>query len=324
MKLEEARRVRDGLAGQAGEAARRLSRPSIFARMAGFFSAERAAPTTSLGISLGEGESDHGLVLLTTEPPEIAAEIVALLERQAGPVELLSLEQIRPRQATAPPDPASSLRIGSPVGHYLMPAGSLGAFARDRVSGRLGILSNNHVLAAINQGVKGHRILFHMKNGTVPKIGELERAVALKPGGAANAVDAAFALLQREPDDISDVGGQIRLSGRTIQPSKVVEASKFGWKSKHTEGRVKYVDFPDINVDYGPLVCTFKDLIAVHSGSDRPFSADGDSGSLVVNESGDAVGLIMAGGVSRDGLSDLTLICPIDPVLNLLNVDLAH
>src|SRR3546814_3161512 len=50
-------------------------------------------------------------------------------------------------------------RSGISIGHAAITAGTLGGLVRDRETGAVAILSNNHVLANSNQGTVGDAIL---------------------------------------------------------------------------------------------------------------------------------------------------------------------
>src|SRR3546814_20460298 len=50
-------------------------------------------------------------------------------------------------------------RSGISIGHAAITAGTLGGLVRDRETGAVAILSNNHVLANSNQGTAGDAIL---------------------------------------------------------------------------------------------------------------------------------------------------------------------
>jgi len=212
----------------------------------------------------------------------------------------------------------AGLRIGAAVGHGATSPGTLGAFARDRQSRALGILSNNHVLAAANRGRPGDAIKMDL-NGTITNIGKLERAIPLKEVGE---TDAAFALLSYDPEDATTITAQIKLTGATVLAKKDLQVWKRGSATGARSGLVRYAELPDIKVDYGTIISTFHGLIGIEPDGDAAFSESGDSGSLVVTSDGDALGLIIGGSSLDPEFAGLTLVTPIRPVLGLLDIEL--
>ena len=224
---------------------------------------------------------------------------------------------------------------GVSVGHFQVTAGTLGVLARR--GGRPVILSNNHVLANQNAARVGDPILqpgpadggrlqdtiarlvdfvpiqFHER-----RLGPLGRLLAALfalvglsvkrlPTGQANLVDAAVA----EPIDAGSVARDILGIGRVTRTRDAelgMRLRKSGRTSGITEGRVTALD-ATVEVDYGGQTAVFREQVV----SDL-LSKGGDSGSLVVDESGHAVGLLFAGGATT------TLINPIAAIAHFLDV----
>ena len=91
---------------------------------------------------------------------------------------------------------------------------------------------------------------------------------------------------------------------------------KFGRTTGFTVGRVTSIE-TDVNVEYEMGVVTFTDQILIRGLDAQPFSASGDSGSLILERSSNrAVGLLFAGSSSH------TIANHIDDVLRALNVRL--
>lgn len=92
---------------------------------------------------------------------------------------LQALNTINPRQSFRPTIPG-----GVSIGHPKITAGTLGAMVKDRTTGDRLILSNNHVIAASNDGKKGDPILQPgpMDGGTNPAdaVATLERYIELQ------------------------------------------------------------------------------------------------------------------------------------------------
>lgn len=77
---------------------------------------------------------------------------------------------------------------GVSIGHYLISAGTLGAFVKDAATGETLILSNNHVMANINSAAKGDDIIQPgAADGAIypdDRIASLERFIPIQfPGG---------------------------------------------------------------------------------------------------------------------------------------------
>jgi hypothetical protein len=67
--------------------------------------------------------------------------------------------------------------------------------------------------------------------------------------------------------------------------------------------------------------CTFTNVFSVIGDNDVPFATEGDSGSLIINSDGDAVGLLFGGVAQPDGRWAV-LGCHIQDVLQTLKVKL--
>ena len=228
---------------------------------------------------------------------------------------------------------------GVSLGHFRITAGTFGTLAQR--NGQTVILSNNHVLANANEAKVGDPILqpgpadggrlqdtiarladFVPIEFTERSVGSggrlLERllspvlrifgfGVRRLPSGATNRVDAAIAVPLEpsfvEPGDL----GIGRVTG-TIEARIGMRVRKSGRTTGVTEGRVTGVDAV-VEVDYGGKSAIFRGQIV----SDV-LSRGGDSGSLVVDDQGRAVGLLFAGGLTT------TLINPIGAVSELLDL----
>ena len=190
------------------------------------------------------------------------------------------------------------------------------------------ILSNNHVLANSNAAAVGDSIVQHgpADGGHHPadQIAVLARWVPISFGGAANLVDCAFGWAWHERIR----GEQYYLSGgspayyRTgtapLAASLGMTVGKSGRTTGLTQGRVTQIGV-SVNVNYGGgRVALFRNQIAIQSVNANPFSAGGDSGSLIWNWAAGMrpVGLLFAGG------GGTTFANPIGTVLSALNIRL--
>jgi hypothetical protein len=177
------------------------------------------------------------------------------------------------------------------------------------------VLSNNHVLARMNAGANGERIDQPGRYDGKPvcaqtgAIGALAGKVNINFSGGNNTVDCAIASLSVASTCAMASG--YTPSTTTVSPSVGLAVKKTGRTSGLTHGTIAGINVT-IQVNYGsPGVATFVNQIYVASN----FIRSGDSGSLMVTESGNnPVGLCFAGG------SGASFANPIGPVLQGLGV----
>lgn len=242
--------------------------------------------------------------------------------------------------------------MGTSGGHYLITAGTNGELLKDRLSGKVCIGTNNHVGANSNNANIGDPYLQPgpYDGGKLPEdaIGRLLRFVPINfigapsecpvgrlwswlynvPAGLAgrrtrlmpvvqypedNFVDAALIELTDEGDvkaEILDIG--VPKGTKRAQLDMLVQKS--GRTTGHTrDAPITAVD-ATVNVGYGQnRTATFKDQIIVGQSG---FSAGGDSGSLVLDMEGYAVGKLFAGS------DKITIANHIQAYLDLLRADM--
>jgi hypothetical protein len=226
-------------------------------------------------------------------------------------------------------------RPGVSCGHYQITAGTFGAVVWDEKTGEPFILSNNHVLANATSGRDGKArpgdpiLQPGAADGGVPerdKIAYLERfvpvemsgrvpvclatrsvelamnkwlsasrspirveVVARSLAGSANLVDAALGrplsprLISPEILELGEIEG-------SREPDLGLRVRKSGRTTGVTEGEIQVVD-ATVNVIYSDdVTATFTDQILTDK-----MGAGGDSGSVLVDEEMNAVGLLFAG-----------------------------
>lgn len=182
---------------------------------------------------------------------------------------------------------------GLSIGHYAITAGTLGCLVKRGQD--TCILSNNHVLANENRGVAGDPILqpgrFDGGREDKDTIARLDAFVKVQ-ADVTNTVDAALAL----PFDARDVSPDILNLGRvrgTRAADLEEKVMKSGRTTRVTNGVVTDVS-ATLRVGYatGSYLFTDQMIIQCDKGS---FSAGGDSGALIVDYQGNAVGLLFAG-----------------------------
>ncbi len=200
------------------------------------------------------------------------------------PVEFIEVGKITAYQNTGTYRPVVG---GVSVGHSQRPdnAGTLGCLVEKE--GHHYILSNNHVLADSNNARPGDPIIQPggLDGGTSPThdIATLEPYKAIDFSGESNYIDAAIA-------HVGDANQQLvssEIIGIGTPRSTVVPASldqvvlKSGRTTEQTSGKV--VDISgEFWVNYENGYAWFDDQIGVESLDGDPFSAPGDSGSLIV------------------------------------------
>jgi hypothetical protein len=169
------------------------------------------------------------------------------------------------------------------------------------------ILSNNHVMARLNEATTGEDIVQPglMDVGCQPTVAnskvvaELSAFATLLFGSGRqaplNTIDAAIAETRagavRTDGSIMDIG---TLSNLTAQDRVGCQVQKSGRTTGLTKGTIAAVDIT-VNVRYGgDKVARFTDQFAVEPGT---FGAPGDSGSLIARDGATprAVGLLFAG-----------------------------
>ena len=187
---------------------------------------------------------------------------------------------------------------GFSIGHHDITAGTFGCLVRDirpQSAGDYLILSNNHVLAAVNAGHPGDLILQPgpFDGGVYPSdaVATLERFEPITFGMTGyNVVDAAVAKPLFSRNVVAAIIGQAMPRG-IDQAAVGQQVIKVGRTTQVTVGRVLATD-ATIAVGYG----TAGTAIYRHQILTTAMSAGGDSGSLLMSEPAlDAVGLLFAG-----------------------------
>jgi hypothetical protein len=213
----------------------------------------------------------------------------------------------------------------------LIAVGTLGCFVR-LDSGAPALLSNNHVIAGENQGVRRRDRMLQaggQAHTADNQVAVLEDFVPLQlsPAGAMpslgtavlNEVDAGVATL-----DSAVPFTQGYLSRRKLAPPGATVTARPGdrvFKVGRTTG-LTYGEVVDVAAIVGPVLygsgpCWFRRSIVVEGLQGTQFSDKGDSGAIVVRGTGEVVGLVYAGNGQQ------TYACPIDGILRELRCTLA-
>ncbi len=206
------------------------------------------------------------------------------------------------RFATTLPNPKAKIRPAKPgcsIGyadpnHQTVMAGTFGAMVRDG-AGRY-ILSNNHVLADEGRLAAGAAIFqpgfLDGGKATTDQIALLTRFIPLLATG--NQVDAAIARVTKTrhvSKKVLHIGAPHGTDAAAID----MAVHKFGRTTSYTVGQVKSIE-TDVTVGYETGNFIFHDQIIIVGSDGNPFSAAGDSGSLILQRgTNKAVGLLFAG-----------------------------
>jgi S1-C subfamily serine protease len=234
---------------------------------------------------------------------------------------------------------------GVSIGHFLITAGTLGMIVKKRHTPY--ILSNNHVLANSNNADIGDEIWQPGKidgGGSADTIGHLSSFIKIEFEGdestcliargyaaifnffaarvfrrrsrqtptvsAVNKVDCAIALPLLDEaisDEILEIGKPTGFNFSELNTGDVVKKS--GRTSGVTQGTViGTVGIAKVN--YGDKIAVFEDQIFTTA-----IAQGGDSGSVVLNEKNEVIGLLFAGSDS------LTIVNKIQNVIEALGLD---
>jgi hypothetical protein len=238
---------------------------------------------------------------------------------------------------------------GVSIGHEYVTAGTFGSVVWDNATNKKLILSNNHVLANSNDARKKDAIVQPgpIDGGKAPQdlVAELERFVpiifeksdtnicsvangvagianfiagilgsksrlaALRIESTSNEVDAAVAVPWKDSvtEEILDIGAVMGVT----EPGLDMKVKKSGRTTGVTEGTITGLNAA-VEVEYGNgKIALFENQIVT-----TDMSEPGDSGSLLLEaETNKAVGLLFAGS------DEITVFCPINRVMELLDVN---
>jgi hypothetical protein len=222
-----------------------------------------------------------------------------------------------PRAKIRPAQPGCSVGYRDPNNQIIM-AGTFGALVSKGT--KRFILSNNHVLADENNLPLGSSIFQpgFLDAGNPPNngpIAKLTKFVPLVTGNVMNKVDCAIAQLNQTNLATNSVLFIGKPKGKTAGQIDMI-VHKFGRTTGFTVGRITSLE-TDVSVQYEAGVVSFENQIIIVGLAAQPFSAAGDSGSLILQRSTNkAVGLLFAGSSTH------TIANHIQDVLSALGVTL--
>jgi hypothetical protein len=213
-------------------------------------------------------------------------------------------------------------------GHIIV--GTLGCFVKLQNKAK-GLLSNNHVVAGQNRGVRGKdRILQPSTSkpaAPAPQdvVGLLSDFVALQQSPAGATVGAGAVLNDVDAGTVelnannANVQQQYLPNRKLLSPNGFAQAQpgdkvfKVGRTTGLTRGEVTQVAAVVGPILYAPGPCWFRNAIVIEGQNGTMFSDHGDSGSAIVRDDGKILGLLYAGNGQE------TYACTIDMVMQMLN-----
>jgi len=190
-------------------------------------------------------------------------------------------------------------------------------------------LSNAHVFANENSGLEGDHII---QPGTSDEgidpddvFATLYESVPIvmgTGGSVRNKVDAAIALTdETQLDNVTRTNGYGMPKAATVEPGLGMLVMKYGRSSAFSHGYIDAIGVTII-VGYKTGDARFVDQIVIRSVNTSDFSRSGDSGALILAESGvddrKPVGLLFASTADKV----YTIANPINEVLAALDVDI--
>jgi hypothetical protein len=279
-----------------------------------------------IGIGIGHRPGEFSLAIRVRKRlPQLEVLLQKITALAKDEVNILETGDIRPFNGTPDAQQLQSvcrpLIIGCSVAHVTSTAGTLGLIALHTKTNRTVFVSNSHVLAHSGTATVGDAITQpgRIDGGTIA-VGALLDFAPLKISGT-NHVDAAIAVpdpaIELQPGQIPGIGAF------TIAPEGILlpkmSVSKLGRTSGLTQGVVTATEFDHCVVasEIGNL--TYDGQIEI-TGVDRPFSREGDSGSLVVTGHNEAVGMVFCGNEFANGGLGLTYANPLPKVMDAFNL----
>jgi hypothetical protein len=264
----------------------------------------------ALGIARGRAPGDFSLAIrLQLQSPVLQALVEQLKERAHNDVDVAFIGVPRAQDDAAPAPAALKkkmrpLVVGCSIGHIAATAGTLGLIGRHRKTGHAVMLSNSHVLALSGRAVSGDPITQPGRvdgGGQDTVVGALLDWTPLKSDGP-NLADAAIAMVGDDvPFSVNAAPGlgpfTIGDAGAILLGAKV---QKIGRSTGFRRGEITAIELDDVGVEYDSGEFHFNKQIEIRGEPGLPFSAGGDSGSIVFDAQMQAIGLVFAGNPDLD------------------------
>jgi hypothetical protein len=283
------------------------------------------APLIGIGIGIGNRPGEFSLAVRVRERlPALDAVLQRIIALANNEVDIVATGSIRPFAVPDVQALRSSCRplvIGCSVAHVTSTAGTLGLIAQHTKTNRAVLVSNSHVLAHSGTAKIGDGVTQpgRVDGGTVP-VGSLMDFAPLKPNGS-NQVDAAIALpdpaIELQPGQIPGLGAFTIASDDSVRPNLAV--SKLGRTSGLTRGIVTAVEIDNIVIDSEIGNLTFDGQIEV-KGVGSTFSLGGDSGSLILSDQNQAIGMLFCGNEFANNGLGVTYANPLSRIMDAFNL----
>jgi hypothetical protein len=212
----------------------------------------------------------------------------------------------------------------APINEHFV--GTLGCFLR-RVSGgteQIFALSNNHVLADTNRLPIGTQVVQPGPEVAPTNPGDVFAALssfvpiqfpATRLNPVVNRLDCAIAIVtDKRAIKTGRIFGITRFTPTVLTPVPGMRVIKSGRTSGVTTGIVTATRVNGVQINYGtrtaPRIATFNDTISIVGDGGVPFSAPGDSGSIIIDrDTNRPVALLFAGDGRTTTACDLGGVC---------------
>jgi hypothetical protein len=286
----------------------------------------------ALGVTDLRVEGGYGIAIRVQEDTDEMWDLAHKIDRMArGESDFQKILKVRGQALTV--HSVVPLCAGLPIGHSRATDGTLGAFVvvTSDNDHRVYVLSNNHVIAALNRAHIGDPILQPGRgDGGRPsrnRIGELASFEELRNWGGPNEIDAALCALDSSHVDLASnpIGAVDPQLGDVVEKRGITGSS---------QGTVTAIAVDVLAVEYPNLTGRRRtrpgylrfDKVFEIQGSEGPFSAEGDSGSLICKcGTEEAIGLLFAGRQRGKGRGiGVSYACPILKVLDAMTAKLAE
>jgi hypothetical protein len=285
---------------------------SILTRSAPFFSLELNSPdleeaagqfkqvVVGVGVSVGANEDDCKIAVRVQAGRRSSLALTRILGGfDPSKVDIKRIGPVTAANGAAQTN-QPALTIGCSISHYLAGTGTASCEVQHLQTGERMVLSNNHVIGLENDAVIGDAIVFpgvdDAGGNAVIEFATFAHSESIR-FDAPNYIDAAIARL--------NPGYSVSRASIPIQqydpdqpivptPSKRTMVQKWGRTTGYTTGQVSAINVDGLVVDYGGGYAQFDNQIEVEGFSGQPFALRGDSGSLVTDSQGRAVGIVFA------------------------------
>lgn len=278
-----------------------------------------------IGIGIGQRPGEFSLAIRFRERiPQIDAVLQRLIAMAHNEVDIVETGQVRLFAPAVDPQTLRArcrpLVIGCSVAHVTATAGTLSFMAKHNKTNRTVLVSNSHVFAHSGSAKVGDGITQPGRiDGTAEPVAALLDFVPLKPDGS-NFVDAAMAVadpaVDLQPGSIPGIG-TFTFTGGDVLPNMSV--TKVGRTSGLTRGVITAVEVDHVLVDTEIGTMTFDGQIEM-KGTEHAFSQPGDSGSLVVTDQKQGIGIVFCGNEFANNGLGITYANPLPKVMDALNL----